>query len=173
MRRDLVFIMKENNSSSLQIEFVRTHESASRLEVKARMPSEVEAISPLVDRLTRVIEESHCIPGEEAAVGLAVREALCNAVLHGNCLDPRKLVQVRCQCELGYGVSMMVKDQGSGFDPHAIPDPSVVGNLEAEHGRGIFLMRWLMDEVSFEFGYWGTEVRMRKKWKGVQDGNKK
>jgi serine/threonine-protein kinase RsbW len=173
VRRDLVFIMKENNSSSLQIEFVRTHESASRLEVKARMPSEVEAISPLVDRLTRVIEESHCIPGEEAAVGLAVREALCNAVLHGNCLDPRKLVQVRCQCELGYGVSMMVKDQGSGFDPHAIPDPSVVGNLEVEHGRGIFLMRWLMDEVSFEFGYWGTEVHMRKKWKGVQDANKK
>jgi serine/threonine-protein kinase RsbW len=171
--RDLVFIMKENNSSGLRIEFVRTHESASRLEVRARMPSEVEAISPLVDRLTRVIEESHCIPGEEAAVGLAVREALCNAVLHGNCLDPCKLVQVRCQCELGYGVSMMVKDQGSGFDPHAIPDPSVVGNLEVEHGRGIFLMRWLMDEVSFDFGYWGTEVRMRKKWKGGQDGSKK
>ena len=54
------------------------------------------------------------------------------------------------------------------FDPHAIPDPSVVGNLEAEHGQGIFLMRWLMDEVPFEFGCWGTEVHMRKKWKGVQ-----
>jgi serine/threonine-protein kinase RsbW len=165
--------MKESSSASLRIEFVRTHESASRLEVKARMPSEVEAISPLVDRLIRFIEESHCVPGEEAAVGLAVREALCNAVLHGNCLDSCKLVQVHCRCQLGYGVSMMVKDQGSGFDPHEIPDPSVVGNLEVEHGRGIFLMRWLMDEVSFEFGCWGTEVHMRKRWKGVQHDNKK
>jgi serine/threonine-protein kinase RsbW len=166
--------MNENNSSILRIEFVRTHVTVSRLEVKARMPNEVQAISPLVVQLTRFIEESHCIPGEEAAAGLAVREALCNAVLHGNCLDPRKLVQVHCRCELGYGVSMTVKDQGSGFDPHAIPDPSVVGNLEVEHGRGIFLlMRWLMDEVSFEFGWWGTEVHMRKKWKGVQDGYKK
>jgi len=168
-----VFIMKENNAASLRIEFVRTHESASRLEVKARMPSEVEAISPLVERLIRLIEESHCIPGDEAAVGLAVREALCNAVLHGNCLDPCKLVQVHCRCELGYGVSIVVKDQGIGFDPREIPDPSVVGNLEVEHGRGIFLMRWLMDEVCFEFGYWGTEVHMRKKWKGLQHGNKK
>ena len=76
------------------------------------MPSEVKAISALVDRLTRFIEESHCVPGEEPAVGLAVREALCNAVLHGNCLDPRKLVHVHCRCELGYGVSVVVKDQG-------------------------------------------------------------
>jgi serine/threonine-protein kinase RsbW len=137
------------------------------------MPSEVKAISPLADRLTRLIEESRCVLGEESAVGLALREALSNAVLHGNRLDPCKLVQVHCRCELGKGVSMIVKDQGRGFDSTAIPDPSVVGNLEAEHGRGIFLMRWLMDEVSFEFGCWGTEVHMRKKWKGVQHGNKK
>jgi serine/threonine-protein kinase RsbW len=106
-------------------------------------------------------------------VGLALREALCNAVLHGNCLDPCKLVQVHCRCELGNGVSIVVKDQGRGFDPSTIPDPSVVGNLDAEHGRGIFLIRWLMDEVSFEFGCWGTELHMRKKWTGVQRGNEK
>jgi serine/threonine-protein kinase RsbW len=137
------------------------------------MPSEVKAISPLVDRLTRLIKESYCVSGEEPAVGLALREALRNAVLHGNCLDPCKLVQVDCRCELGNGVSIVVKDQGRGFDPSTIPDPSVVGNLEAEHGRGIFLIRWLMDDVSFEFGCWGTEVHMRKKWKGVQRGNEK
>jgi serine/threonine-protein kinase RsbW len=156
-----------------QTELVRTRETASCLEVKARIPSEAEAISPLVDQLSRLIEESHCVPGQEAAVELALREALCNAVLHGNCLDPRKLVQVNCRCELGYGVSIVVKDQGKGFDPHEIPDPSIVGNLEAEHGRGILLMRWLMDEVFFEFGRWGTEVHMRKRWKGVPCGNEK
>jgi hypothetical protein len=62
-----------------------------------------------------LIEESHRVLGEEPAVELALREALSNAVLHGNRLDPCKLIQVRCRCELGYGVSMMVKDQGSGI----------------------------------------------------------
>jgi serine/threonine-protein kinase RsbW len=165
--------MKANHPSCSQTELVRTRETASRLEVRAKMPSEINAISPLVDRLTRLIEETHCVPGEEAAMGLAIREALCNAVLHGNCQDPCKLVQVHCRCELGYGVSIVVKDQGKGFDPQAIADPSVVGNFEAEHGRGIFLIRWLMDEVSFEFGCWGTEVHMHKKWKGVQRGDEK
>jgi len=165
--------MNAIHPSCLQTEFVRTRQTASRQEVKAKMPSEVKAISPLVDRLTRFIEESHCVSGEERAVGLALREALCNAVLHGNCLDSQKLVHVHCRCELGYGVLIEVKDNGRGFDPHAIPDPSVAGNLEAEHGRGIFLMRWLMDEVSFEFGYWGTEVQMRKKWKGVHRDSEK
>jgi serine/threonine-protein kinase RsbW len=149
-----------NNPSRLRTEFVRTHESASCLEIEARMPSEVKAISPLVDRLIRLIKESHGVVGEVPAVGLALREALTNAVLHGNRLDPCKLVQVYCRCELGKGVSVVVKDQGRGFDPNTIPDPSAVGNLEVEHGRGIFLMRWLMDEVSFECG--GTEVHMRK-----------
>src|SRR3984957_2580714 len=149
--------MKANHPSCSQTEIVRTRETASRLEVRAKMPSEVNAISPLVDRLTRLIEASHWVSGEEPAVGLALREALCNAVLHGNCLDPCKLVQVHCRCELGYGVSIVVKDQGRGFDPQAIPDPSIVGNLEAEHGRGIFLIRWLMDEGFFEFGCWGPE----------------
>jgi anti-sigma regulatory factor (Ser/Thr protein kinase) len=82
-------------------------------------------------------------------------------------------VQVHHRCELGNGVSMVVKDQGRGFDPTAIPDPSIEGNLEAEHGRGILLMRGLMDEVSFEFGYWGTEVHLHKRSKGVQHGNEK
>jgi serine/threonine-protein kinase RsbW len=165
--------MKVNISSYLRTEFVRTRGNDSCFEIRVRMPSEIEAISPLVDRMIRLIEESHCVQGDEPAVELALREALNNAVLHGNRLDSVKLVQVHCRCELDEGVSMVIKDQGRGFDPTAIPDPSVVGNLGAEHGRGILLMRWLMDEVSFEFGCCGTEVHMRKKWKGVQHGIEK
>jgi serine/threonine-protein kinase RsbW len=165
--------MNANIPSCLRTEFIRTDENDSSLEINARMPSEIEAISPLVDRLTRFIEESHCVLGEEPTVGLALREALNNAVLHGNRLDPVKLVRVHCRCEVGEGVSIVIKDHGRGFDPTAIADPSIVGNLKAEHGRGILLMRWLMDEVSFEFGYRGTEVHMSKRRGGVKHGIEK
>jgi serine/threonine-protein kinase RsbW len=165
--------MKVSSPLCLRTEFVRTHGDDSSFEIRARMPSEIEAISPLVDRMIRLIEESHCVLGEEPAVGLALREALNNAVLHGNRLDPVKLVQVHCTCELDRGVSIVIGDQGAGFDPTVIPDPSVVGNLEAEHGRGVLLMRWLMDEVSFEFGYSGTEVHMYKRRGGVKHGIEK
>jgi serine/threonine-protein kinase RsbW len=130
------------------------------LKIEAWMPSEIKAISPLVDRLMRLIEGSRCVAGNERAVELALREALSNAVVHGNQMDAHKLVQIRCRCELGKGVFIIVKDHGQGFDPKAVPDPLAVERLEAEHGRGIHLMKLAMDEVSFERG--GTEVHMRK-----------
>jgi anti-sigma regulatory factor (Ser/Thr protein kinase) len=129
-------------------------------EIEAWMPSEIKAISPLVDRLMRLIEGSHCVCGEEPAVELALAEALNNAVVHGNRMDRQKLVQVLCRCEPGKGISVVVKDQGQGFDPHAVPDPTAAENIGADHGRGIWVMKSVMDEVSFERG--GTEVRMRR-----------
>jgi len=132
----------------------------SLLEIDAWIPSKISAISPLVERLMRLIEGSHCITCEETAVELALREALSNAVVHGNRLDAHKLVHVRCRCKVGEGVSLVVSDQGQGFDPSAVPDPLSVDNLEAEHGRGIHLMKLAMDEVSFEQR--GAEVHMFK-----------
>jgi serine/threonine-protein kinase RsbW len=134
--------------------------AGSLLEIDAWIPSEISAISPLVERLMRLIEGSHCIRGEESAVELALREALNNAVVHGNRLDAHKLVHVRCRCHVGKGISITVSDQGQGFDPSAVPDPLSVDNLDAEHGRGIHLMKLAMDEVSFEQR--GTEVHMFK-----------
>jgi serine/threonine-protein kinase RsbW len=124
------------------------------------MPSEIKAISPLVDRLMRLIEGSHCVCGEEPSVELALAEALNNAVVHGNRMDRQKLVEIVCRCELGKGISVVVNDQGQGFDPNDVPDPTAAENIGAEHGRGIWVMKSVMDEVSFELG--GTEVRMRK-----------
>jgi serine/threonine-protein kinase RsbW len=135
--------------------------TGSLLEIDAWMPSEIKAISPLVERLMRLIEGSHCITGEEPAVELALREALNNAVVHGNRLDGHKLVHVRCRCKVGEGISLIVSDQGQGFDPRPIPDPLAVENLEADHGRGIHIMKFVMDEVSFEQR--GTEVHMSKR----------
>jgi serine/threonine-protein kinase RsbW len=135
--------------------------AGSLLEIDAWIPSEINAISPLVERLMRLVEGSHCVTDEETAVELALREALSNAVVHGNRLDAHKLVHVRCRCKVGKGISITVSDQGQGFDPSAVPDPLSVDNLEADHGRGIHIMKLLMDEVSFEQR--GTEVHMRKK----------
>jgi serine/threonine-protein kinase RsbW len=81
-------------------------------------------------------------------------------MLHGNRLDARKPVHVRCCCEDTEGVFIVVRDQGLGFDRNNVPNPLAVENLEAEHGRGIHLMKLAMDEVSFERG--GTEVHIRK-----------
>ena len=107
-----------------------------------------------------LVARSSCVPGKEEFVELALREAVSNAILHGNRMDARKLVHVRCCCEGAKGVFIVVRDQGSGFDPNNVPNPLAVENLDAEHGRGIHLMKLAMDEVSFERG--GTEVHIRK-----------
>jgi serine/threonine-protein kinase RsbW len=149
-----------NGRPDLRMRFAWRDAGTAFFDIEAWMPSEIEAISPSVDRLMRLIEGSQCVAGNEPAVQLALREALSNAVVHGNGMDAEKVVQIRCRCELGKGASIIVTDQGKGFDPNAIPDPLAVERLEAEHGRGIHLMKLAMDEVSFERG--GTEVHMRK-----------
>ena len=130
------------------------------LEVHTWLRSEIGLISPLVDWLMSLITASRCVQGEEHYVELALREALSNAMLHGNRLDARKLLHVRCCCEYGKGVSIAVRDQGNGFDPNKLPDPLAFENLRSAHGRGIHLMKLAMDEISFERE--GTEIHMRK-----------
>jgi serine/threonine-protein kinase RsbW len=154
-------IESSNVCSDLQPHFTKTSGGGSLLEVDAWIPSEINAISPLVERLMRLIEGSHCITGEEYEVELALREALSNGVVHGNRLDARKLVHVRCRCKVGEGISLTVSDQGQGFDPRAVRDSVTVENLETDRGRGIPFMKLAMDEVSFEQR--GTEVHMCKK----------
>lgn len=150
----------ENERWALRSAFDGIQAARSLLKIEAWMPSEIKAISPLVNRLMRLIEGSRCVASNEPAVQLALQEALSNAVVHGNGMDAHKLVRVRCQCELGKGVSIVVTDEGQGFDPKAVPDPLVVERLEADHGRGLHLMKLAMDEVSFGRG--GSEVHMRK-----------
>jgi serine/threonine-protein kinase RsbW len=125
------------------------------------MPSNVEAISPLVDRLMRLIERSQCVPGAELDVELALREALGNAVLHGNQGHARTKVHIRCRCQPGNEVSIVVTDQGKGFDVGKIVANGLASDSAAEHGRGILLMKSCMDDVYFERG--GSEVHMRKR----------
>ena len=91
----------------------------------------------------------------------ALREALANAVAHGNHEDPRKCVYVTCHCTVEGGVSITVQDEGQGFDVGTLPDPTAPENRLRTSGRGIYLMKALMDEVRFEKE--GAIVHMCKK----------
>ena len=125
------------------------------------LPSEVAAISPSVDKLMLLIKKCRCAPGNEIDIEIALREALENAVIHGNHEDPGKRVYVSCRCQVEEEVSIIVRDEGQGFDSNTLPDPTAPGAIESSHGRGIYLMKALMDEVHFEDG--GAVVHMRKK----------
>jgi serine/threonine-protein kinase RsbW len=98
--------------------------------------------------------------GSEIDIETALREALANAVVHGNRENPSKHVCVECRCYADGEVSITVHDEGQGFDTNAVPDPAAPERRLAEHGRGIYLLKTLMDEVSFEES--GTVVHMRK-----------
>ena len=92
---------------------------------------------------------------------MALLEALANAVEHGCRGDPDKKVEVCVACEDGRGMLIVVRDPGGGFDPGRIPSPVSGDNLFFDHGRGIFLINRLMDEVEYRGG--GTEIWMRKR----------
>ena len=128
-----------------------------RLELSLR--SEVSAISPFVDTLMHLIRKCKWVSGNEQDIQIALREALANAVIHGNHQDPGKHVYVGCRGGTDE-VSIVVRDEGQGFDPGDVPDPTAPENIKSSHGRGIYLMKTLMDEVRFERG--GTVVYMRK-----------
>jgi serine/threonine-protein kinase RsbW len=122
--------------------------------------SRTEAISPVVARIMTLLKKTSCAAEYEFAVEAALREALANAILHGNRLDPKKKVRICCVCQKDRGVLIIVKDEGEGFDPAMVPSPLLGENLHSEHGRGIYLVNMLMDEVHYVRG--GTEIHMRK-----------
>jgi len=144
-----------------QSRFSRKRSRTSVLEIDSWMPSKIQAISPLVDRLMRLIEGSECVPGEEFDVELALREALENAVVHGNQENPEGKVRIRCRCQPGNEISIVVTDQGKGFDFEAIEGKGITSDPDSEHGRGLQLMKAYMDDVHFERS--GSEVHMRKR----------
>jgi serine/threonine-protein kinase RsbW len=134
---------------------------SSILEIDSWMPSKIDAISPLVDRLMLLIEIAKCVPGAEFDVELAIREALGNAIVHGNQENPDKKVHIRCRCESANQVSVVVTDEGKGFDFLKILGNGLTSDPADAYGHGIPLMRAYMDEVRFERG--GSEVHMRKR----------
>ena len=124
-------------------------------------PSTLQSISAAVTVIVGVARRCGCSSDQEADLEIALREALANAVIHGNAKDESKGVFVRC-----YGgrdkTLILVRDEGAGFEPDEIPDPRGTDRVQLDHGRGLFLMRELMDQV--EHRRRGCEVLLFKHW---------
>ncbi len=99
-------------------------------------------------------------------IDLAVREAVANAIKHGNKQDPDKQVHVDLLLE-GDELIIRIADEGAGFDPSAVPDPLAPENILRTNGRGILFMRKSVDDVQFSVQpEGGTVVTMRKRLAG-------
>ncbi len=132
------------------------------VKLRVTMAADPGAVMPVVEGIMDVVRKTNCANGHEFQIELALNEALANAVVHGCKKDPTKLVECCVMADEHHGLLIIVRDPGPGFDPGAIPNPVMGENVFATHGRGIFLINQLMDEVSFDRG--GAEIRMRKKF---------
>jgi serine/threonine-protein kinase RsbW len=138
----------------------RTDAKTLVMEARLVVATKIGAINSVVKKLMTLLRKTCCPPEHEFAIETALREGLANAVLHGNRNDPRKKVRLSCGCEAAGGIRITIGDEGGGFDPSKVPDPTVGENLASGHGRGLFLIQKLMDEVHFENA--GREIHMRK-----------
>ena len=128
------------------------------------LPSHIEAVADAAAAVMDFIR--NCGVSEEAAFGIemALREAVTNAMVHGNQEDESKFVELIFNCH-DNELEVEVRDQGEGFDPARVPDPTNAENLLETSGRGIFLMRTFMDEIEWlNRPDGGTTVRMKKKF---------
>jgi serine/threonine-protein kinase RsbW len=91
---------------------------------------------------------------------VALTEAVSNAIVHGNRLNPEKDVKFYYESKDSF-LSFTVQDQGAGYNPETLPDPTDPDNIESPNGRGVFLMRKLSDEINFHDN--GTRIELKFK----------
>lgn len=119
------------------------------VEISVRVPSDIDVVEEAVDLVAR-----HCLaaglPPAAARFRLrvALSEALANAIIYGNCNDSEKFVEVRVEVSKTM-LSVHVSDEGDGFRPREVPNPTLPEGLEQASGRGLFLIREMVDEVRF------------------------
>src|SRR5215471_4649929 len=131
------------------------------LRVSVSLAADRKSVDPVVEQVMQAVREMKCANGKEDAIELALQEALANAVVHGAKEDPTKTIECIVACDEQRGILIIVRDPGEGFDPKAIPACTVGENLYSNHGRGIFLINQLIDEVQFRKN--GTEIHMVKR----------
>ncbi len=120
-------------------------------------PQEVARIERFIEKLNKKLSLDDTRYNK---LLVAVTEAVNNGIIHGNRKDPSKKVVVTCEVT-ATELTIRVQDEGPGIDPGTLPDPLAEENLLRENGRGVFLMRSLMDDVVFERFNGGSAVTMK------------
>jgi serine/threonine-protein kinase RsbW len=146
---------------------------AAETSVKLVLPSEIRLID-LVHAAAETLAGLVGFDEDEALnVGLAVREAVINAMLHGNRQDPALVVGVTLSTD-AQTLTATVTDQGNGFDRDAAPDATAEANRLRDSGRGLLLMKAFVDQLSFRnLPEGGTEVTMVKRLPTADGGSRK
>ena len=135
--------------------------------VHFRMASRRDAVAPTVDRVLEAVAPAKLGEDRLTDLAVAVAEALSNAAVHGHGLDSRRRVRVAVAVSPGCAV-VEVSDSGGGFDSGAAPDPTDPSRHLIPRGRGIFLMRRLVDEVAYNAA--GNTVRLTVRQSPDGDG---
>ena len=127
------------------------------------MPSRIDTVATAAAAVAEFLSREGISDDAAFGIDMAVREAVTNAVLHGNRQDDEKTVDITLKSSPD-AVEISVHDQGPGFNPEAVPDPTAQENILKASGRGIFFMRSFMDEVDWLIRPGGgTTVRMLKR----------
>jgi serine/threonine-protein kinase RsbW len=127
------------------------------------LPSRIDTVATAAAAVAEFLSRSGITEDSAFGIDMAVREAVTNAVVHGNRQDENKTVDVTLKSSPD-AVEISVHDQGAGFNPEAVPDPTAEENILKASGRGIFFMRSFMDEVDWLIRPGGgTTVRMLKR----------
>ncbi len=131
------------------------------LKLSVTLSADQYAVEPVVRNVMNIVREMKCAEGREDDIELALTEALANAIVHGAKSDPSKIIECDVACDEERGMLIVVRDPGPGFDPSKIADPCHGENIYSSHGRGIYLINQLMDDVQFHKN--GTEIHMLKR----------
>jgi serine/threonine-protein kinase RsbW len=138
----------------------RDHGPKSAVEVV--IPSDPTEARRVQDQIERVLRTGPASERDLFCIKLALEEALVNAIKHGNQMDRSKKVHISYRL-LADRFEIHIADEGPGFDPSDVPDPTALENLERPCGRGLMLMRHYMSEVVH--GPRGNSVTMSKVFK--------
>lgn len=129
------------------------------------IPNDSAVARTVQDRIEELLALSDASDRDIFCIKLALEEGLVNAIKHGNQMDPSKQVTISYHVQR-LSFEIRITDQGPGFDPDDLPDPTAIENLERPCGRGVMLMRHYMSDV--EYYPPGNSLRMRREFKPKQ-----
>jgi serine/threonine-protein kinase RsbW len=125
---------------------------------KMVLESSLESVG-IVDQLILKLREEYAISEEMCSdIWLTLNEAVSNAIRHGNKFDPSKKVRISLESKYDRFICFSIKDEGDGFDPASVPDPTSPERIGEPNGRGVFLINKLADKVEYSLN--GTCLEM-------------